>query len=221
MRYPVDNPYKITTTFSAAHPGIDIAPVPAGSKGRNCYAPERSKVIASAYKPNLEGNYVMLQGLDTGKYYYFGHFSERKVSLNQNIKEGWVIGTLGMTGLADGIHTHCEVRTTPNGGQINPTPFFASHINNPPEEENMKLSREQWSSLFVELLNRKPSKEDLDHFVTLDAWEGIAGLNNSPERQNIKRLLDLGIQANKDGWKPGDTVGEADKKLKQIKEILS
>lgn len=130
MRYPVDQPYRITQGFGSHHPGIDIAPVPAGAKGRPCYAPEDSIVIASAYKPALEGNYIMLQGKETGKYYYFGHFEQRKVSVGAQIPEGAIIGILGMTGLATGVHTHCEVRLLPNGKQINPTEFFNQHINN-------------------------------------------------------------------------------------------
>lgn len=121
MRFPVDNPYKITTRFSASHPGIDIAPIPAGKLGVACYAPEKGTVIASNYKPALEGEYIILKG-NSGKYYYFGHFARgsRRYGVGASVNEGDVLATLGMTGKADGVHTHFEVRTSPNGGQIDP-----------------------------------------------------------------------------------------------------
>jgi murein DD-endopeptidase MepM/ murein hydrolase activator NlpD len=119
MRFPVNDPYKITTKFSAAHKGIDIAPIPAGSLGVAFYAPERSKVIANS-SGKVEGNYIKLQGLETGRYYYAGHFARTFVITGTIVKEGEVLATLGQTGLATGVHTHFEVRTTSSGGQIDP-----------------------------------------------------------------------------------------------------
>lgn len=122
MRFPVNQPYRITTKFSSGHPGIDIAPTPAGTKGIPCYAPEAGTIVSAAYRPSLEGNYVILKGKT--KYYYFGHFAGQRMRVGQVVKEGQIIGILGQTGLATGIHTHHEVRTTKQGGQINPEVYY-------------------------------------------------------------------------------------------------
>lgn len=127
MRFPVDQPCQITTLFSAAHPGIDIAPLPAGTTGRICHAPEQSTVMASSFRAQLEGNYVILKGA-SGHFYYFGHFAQRLVSLNQTIPEGAEIGIIGQTGSATGIHTHHEVRPTFNPvNQIDPEQYYATN----------------------------------------------------------------------------------------------
>jgi len=131
VRFPVEQPYNITTPFSAAHLGIDIAPVPAGSTGRQVLSPEPSVVYQLGNNPALEGKYIILKG-DSGVYYYFGHFAELFVFKGQRLDEGQPIGVMGMTGLATGIHTHHEVR--PNqpgpGTQIDPAAYYKSKGDN-------------------------------------------------------------------------------------------
>lgn len=124
MRFPVNQPYVITTYFDpVAHPGLDIAPIPAGATGVQCFAPESSTVVVSAYIAALEGHYVLLQG-DSGMFYYFGHFQKRLVDMYQRVSEGQPIGVLGKTGLATGIHTHHEVRRTRTGQQVDPAQYY-------------------------------------------------------------------------------------------------
>lgn len=130
MRHPLNAGYRITQGFSQAHPGNDYAPPTRGQTGVGCYAPERSKVVASS-TGKVEGNYVIIQGLDTGKFYYFGHFATRAVNVGQTISEGTLVGILGMTGSATGIHTHCEVRDARNAsfaGKRDPESWFKNKI---------------------------------------------------------------------------------------------
>jgi len=122
MRFPVNDPYKITTYFSSVHPGLDIAPIPAGSSNVSCYAPENATVKESTTGV-VEGQYIKLKG-DSGMYYYFGHFSKRLVGVGDKVSEGQAIGILGMTGQADGVHTHHEVRKTSTGGQLDPLEYY-------------------------------------------------------------------------------------------------
>lgn len=194
MIFPVNQPYKITTLFSASHPGIDIAPIPAGAGGVPCFAPERSRVIASAYLPAVEGEYVKLLGLDSGKYYYFGHFAKnsRTVTVGQNIAENTVIGTLGMTGLADGVHTHFEVRNTSNGSQIDPLGFF----NSVPAQKGQKMLDDNGIiNMYLGFVRYKPEQKDLDF------WRGKpydtlqAMLMNSSAYADVNRLIALGKDA--------------------------
>lgn len=128
MIFPVKQPHKITQKFSKNHPGIDIAPVIAGTTGVLCLAPEDSIVITSNYRVTPEGNYVILGGA-SGVYYYFGHFEKRLVAQAQMVGEGQAIGVLGKTGLADGIHTHHEVRPSgPGPGKsIDPEKYYKSN----------------------------------------------------------------------------------------------
>lgn len=127
MRHPLNPGYRITSNFSSGHPGTDYAPKVPGTTGVGCYAPERCYVERSGYRPFplKEGNYLILRGLTSGKYYYFGHFASKNVGAGQHIGEGTLIGILGKTGRASGIHTHCEVRSELGGGvRVNPETFF-------------------------------------------------------------------------------------------------
>lgn len=125
MRFPVKEPYRITNPFNLAyHPGIDIAPGTSGQTGVGCYAPEDCTVVGFGYVPTYEGRYLVLKSNKKNIWYYFGHFAEQKVKIGQSVKEGQLIGILGMTGLADGIHTHHEVRQTRSGNQINPIKYY-------------------------------------------------------------------------------------------------
>lgn len=123
-RFPVNKPYRITQGFKPSHLGIDIAPGTPGKTGVKIYAPEMSKVVASGDNPKLEGKYLILQGAK--HWYYFGHFDSKSVRAGQSVKQGQVIGVMGKTGLATGIHTHHEVRTDRYGGQIDPEKFYKS-----------------------------------------------------------------------------------------------
>lgn len=129
MKHPMPSGYRITTNFSLAHPGTDYAPPTAGQTDCPCYAPEKGTVVVAGVG-TVEGNYVIMQGTDTGKFYYFGHFSQRKVVTGQSVGQGAVLGILGKTGTATGIHTHCEVRDARNStfaGKHNPEQWFKEH----------------------------------------------------------------------------------------------
>lgn len=66
-------------------------------------------------------------------------------------------------------------------------------------------SKEQVDSVYVEIMNRHATDEEQKHGLTVEFWTLWVALNNAAneERNNIRRLLDLGIQANKDEWDPG------------------
>jgi len=63
------------------------------------------------------GNYVSIKHNGTYSTAY-GHMSKILVRIGQHVKQGQVIGRVGMTGLATGPHLHFEV--IQNGSQINP-----------------------------------------------------------------------------------------------------
>jgi hypothetical protein len=127
MVFPIKEKYRISGyRFSSSHLGLDIGPEYSGKPGVKIYSPEKTTVVASGSIPSLEGQYLILKG--KSHWYYFGHFASRKVKLNQTVKEGQVIGIMGMTGKATGIHTHHEVRKSRYGGQVDPEKFYKANV---------------------------------------------------------------------------------------------
>ena len=85
------------------HSGIDIA---TGKSGTPFVAPADGVVILAADRPfTLEGNLLMLDhgmGLNSA----FLHCSQLLVREGEEVKQGQVIGRIGMTGRATGPHLH-------------------------------------------------------------------------------------------------------------------
>lgn len=98
---------------SVIHGGIDLAPTSGGNP--DIYAAKGGTVIAAGNNPGLEGNYVMIDHGD-GYYTYYGHMVDGSITVSngQNVTNSTVIGLMGATGLASGVHLHFEVR---KGGQ--------------------------------------------------------------------------------------------------------
>jgi len=193
MKFPVNQPYNITTRFDInTHPGIDIAPVPAGSTGIQCYAPENASVIESQMLLPVEGNYIKLRG-DSGMYYYFGHFNRRLVAVGERVSEGQPIGILGMTGQADGIHTHHEVRRTSRGDQVDPIEYYKDKENKPvPEKEvitiikDRRVTRENLMDVANTYFWTPPEKYIaawIDQSFT-DMWYNLSSLKEAQNARN-------------------------------------
>lgn len=91
----------------AYHSGIDIT---TGRSGTPFVAPADGVVILVAKKPfTLEGNLLMIDhgmGLNSA----FLHCSEILVKEGEHVKQGQVIGKIGMTGRATGPHLHWSIK---------------------------------------------------------------------------------------------------------------
>ncbi|MCJ2179949.1 M23 family metallopeptidase [Novosphingobium album (ex Hu et al. 2023)] len=89
------------------HSGIDIT---SGASGTPFVAPADGVVILAADKPfTLEGNLLMLDhgmGLNSA----FLHCSQILVKEGDHVKQGQVIGRIGMTGRATGPHLHWSIK---------------------------------------------------------------------------------------------------------------
>ena len=95
-----------------AHNGIDYrAPT-----GTPVYAAGDGRVIRSS-KDQYNGNHVFIQHANNVVTKYL-HFSSRKVKVGDRVKQGDVIGYVGMTGLAEAPHLHYEFLV--NGAHRNP-----------------------------------------------------------------------------------------------------
>ncbi|KQM21784.1 M23 family metallopeptidase [Novosphingobium sp. Leaf2] len=91
---------------AAYHSGLDLA----GGAGTVFVAPADGVVILAAQAPfTLEGNLLMLDhgmGLNSA----FLHCSQILVRQGEHVKQGQVIGRIGMTGRATGPHLHWSIK---------------------------------------------------------------------------------------------------------------
>lgn len=114
MRFPVDGirnkNWKVTQGYKPTHPAWDIAPIPANTPNVKLFAPQVVVVASKGFRETLEGHWIHLRTAN-GLYYYFGHMaSASNYKVGTTLNEGTVFGIMGKTGLADGIHTHHEIR---------------------------------------------------------------------------------------------------------------
>lgn len=100
--WPTDKDYYLTSTYSYYHPAIDII-----SNNHNIYSSFNGTVVTNSYKSD-NGNYLVIKQ-DNGYYVLYAHLSQKLVSTNQKVKKGQLIGIMGATGNATGIHLHFSV----------------------------------------------------------------------------------------------------------------
>ena len=86
------------------HPGIDIV-----SENRDIVNIVYGIVIASSFDEDGWGNYIIVRGIDDNCIIY-AHLAKRLASLGKDVAAGDVIGIMGATGNATGVHLHIEVR---------------------------------------------------------------------------------------------------------------
>ena len=100
------------------HSGTDIA---TGESGTPYVAPADGVVILAAQKPfTLEGNLLMIDhgnGLNSA----FLHSSELFVKEGDRVRQGQLIGRIGMTGRATGPHLHWSIKW--NSARLDPLLF--------------------------------------------------------------------------------------------------
>ena len=123
-RNPVRSSYSITQEWDQIgwgtgeiHGGIDVASMPSGSTP-NIYA-ARSGTVTTVTFDATGGNYVIVQHADN-YWSYYGHFGSVGVAVGDSVTTDTVLGIMGQTGLATGVHLHFEVW---HGGQwqrVNP-----------------------------------------------------------------------------------------------------
>lgn len=103
--WPTSTPYTITSPFSwrwgKHHDGTDIAGPGYGSPIK---AANNGIIIQSAYD-NYNGNYIIIKH-SNGYYTYYGHMAKRYKQIGDIVMAGDIIGTMGMTGFATGVHLH-------------------------------------------------------------------------------------------------------------------
>lgn len=134
MRYhPV---YKILRM----HTGIDII----GKKGTPIYATADGTVIV---EPEGYSGYGIMVHIDHGRGYQtlYAHLSKALVKPGKKVKRGEIIGYMGNSGLATGVHLHYEV--IKNGEKVNPIHYFFGDLTPKEYNEILKQASEVNQSL--------------------------------------------------------------------------
>lgn len=107
----------ITTGFSAAHPGIDIA----ASMGTPVRAVAAGTVIWAGWKDNGGGYVVVIRHPD-GMRSTYNHNSEIGVAVGAQVTRGQTIARVGSTGWSTG--PHLDVRIEMDGQFVDPLDLF-------------------------------------------------------------------------------------------------
>ena len=118
---PMGSRYTGIPGASTNHKGVDIGGVGYTSE---VHAAKAGTVIVSQYS-NSYGNYVVVSH-GSGNTTLYAHMSSRRVSVNQTVKQGDVLGITGSTGISNGAHLHFEI--TENGQRVNPLNYLTGYV---------------------------------------------------------------------------------------------
>ena len=116
MNSPYEGKFRITQTFKgSAHDGLDLV----GIDSKEIHATATGKIVKAGWENENNhaqgfGQYVVI--LADGKYYHYGHLSEIRCKLGQQVKITDVIGIEGSTGNSTGSHCHYCIRTSMSPG---------------------------------------------------------------------------------------------------------
>jgi murein DD-endopeptidase MepM/ murein hydrolase activator NlpD len=108
-----DITYRVTNGFAAWHPGVDLA----ADYASPIYAAETGVIVFAGWHRNGYGELIIIDHGD-GWTTYYGHLSKRFVGCGDQIAEGQLIGEMGMSGNATGVHLHFEIHK--DGSSLNP-----------------------------------------------------------------------------------------------------
>ena len=98
------------------HSGLDIC----NAEGTPIQATADGEVVEAGWMDRY-GNGVVLSHSDRVETLY-GHMSRVRVKVGQKVSRGDILGAMGRTGNATGVHLHYEVRL--NGRAVNPQPYM-------------------------------------------------------------------------------------------------
>ncbi len=100
---------RVTQAFrpstNKAHKGVDIA----SSLGTKIYSAHEGRVVYAGQGFSGYGKMILLENKKRQVRTLYGHLSKIHVSAGQHLAKGIVIGEMGQTGRASGVHLHYEV----------------------------------------------------------------------------------------------------------------
>jgi murein DD-endopeptidase MepM/ murein hydrolase activator NlpD len=100
-----DVSYRITQGYYSFHPGADLA----GERGTPIHAADTGVVVFAGWHRDGYGELVIIDH-GNGWTTYYGHMQTLFVGCGDQITQGQIIGEMGMTGNATGVHLHFEIR---------------------------------------------------------------------------------------------------------------
>ena len=103
--------------WGTLHDGTDIAGCGYGS---NIFAAQAGTVVKVAYKFD-NGKYIIINH-NNGYYSLYAHLAGQNVREGQTVSKGQVIGTMGRTGFATGVHLHYAIWKG--------YPYYGGHVYN-------------------------------------------------------------------------------------------
>jgi hypothetical protein len=130
VTFPYDAPYNGPFSGGAMwsggpsrHQGIDLAlPGPNNGMGQTFGAFQPGTVYWKGFE-SAGGNGLIIR-TDDGLYNYYGHAQRYLVDQGEHVDAGQDIGVLGESGTEGSPHLHYAVRTSVNGGHIDPVPYL-------------------------------------------------------------------------------------------------
>lgn len=153
-QYPIKN-HKVSCEFGKAgswqcgwHIGVDLI----GDKDIYPIAPGMVQSLND--KGKSYGNHLLIKHED-GMVSLYAHLSEIKVKVGQKVSLETLLGTMGATGNASGVHLHLELHNgaykyPPAGSNpytatwiINPLPWIEDHIGTD-EDDPSEWAKDDW-----------------------------------------------------------------------------
>lgn len=123
--WPTARPYVISSSFGwrwgKLHAGLDISGT---GRGSPIYAANNGVVTKASYT-GINGNYIYIDH-NNGYQSVYAHMDSLKVSEGQTVEAGQLIGTMGDSGFATGVHLHFSIyQGNPVSGiPIDPRRFY-------------------------------------------------------------------------------------------------
>lgn len=118
-KIPFTGKFKLTCEYgrkgtlwkSGKHEGTDLV----GITSTKVYSICNGIVERAGYDNGGFGNYVRIKENNSENRIYLAHLSKIYVKVGQNVKYTTVVGLMGKSGNATGVHTHVEIREFSNG----------------------------------------------------------------------------------------------------------
>lgn len=166
MRYPVNKPFRVSLKYGATsspysvsnpHNGTDLV-----SDDKQVVAPEDGEIIYAQNTGGKSGYMIVLRG---SYRHSFSHIRADgiRVSVGQKVRKGQLLGIMGQTGFATGVHTHWVV----NSGSLNPETLIT-------EGEIVSPTRAEVISQFKYFTGSAPSEEQIKVYTSKD-WGALNG----------------------------------------------
>lgn len=97
---------KKKSPYRRIHQGIDLA----AKKNTPIYAVDHGIVTYAGHGRTGYGRLVVIQHIDGRYHSYYAHLSRYKVERGDVVRKGDVVGLMGRSGRATGVHLHFEIR---------------------------------------------------------------------------------------------------------------